>query len=662
MIQKCLFLSFLLVISVVQDSNAAERKPPKTKLVDPSEITSVDVTIKISKKTSKVYTVQCFKGAAGKAKTAKKNMMQFKSFAKLQSESKRPKQVALYKSLKTAGKKACTNPETPKTPGLPETPKDGDPPVVAPDAFSLEAYKGPFGENEARILFNRFAFAGSPQDIADAVARGLEATVAKLTTYQPEPVVDGIVEDIRRDSWRTDDPEAGNQNKFPPYKLNDYSRTGIRIAWLHRMQITANPFFERVKFFIHDERLSVADTAARDCERHAIKTYLDDIDNVALTGDYRRYSQAMLDSQLMHLRWLDGASNLGGVAPNRPNENMAREALELKTTGPTSLNGENVYSDLDIAQLSRAFTGFQINTVTIDDAQVCLASRVPLLHTPGMKVIFNGTPYQTEIDTDVDFIAAVFKHPRTAEHLAEDIWKEFINDKAPAGSLEGIAAIKALAKVIEDNHHNLLPVFRTVMLSKAMFAADSRNSLLKHPVERVIGFLRVTNYPLNYRRLDELMARLEQQPLRPPTVFGWNPQKLIDDSRMLSWRNAVTDYFMNINIEELKEDTGYSYYDRFVKDLHDQGKRTARDVIDRVSRELGVQLNEAQKAKLDDYMNYYYSTYQCPSQCNGQPFKAVRDIFDTSPDAEASGVGYNGQRKIRGLLTIVTGLPQYLYK
>jgi hypothetical protein len=399
-----------------------------------------------------------------------------------------------------------------------------------------------------------------------------------------------------------------------------------------------------------DERLAVNMAAARDCEKHAIKTYLFSVYQAALTGDYRKYMQAMNVDQLMHLRSLDGGTNRGGLALS-PNENYAREFWELGTVGPTDLTGKPVYSDLDIANSALALTGWNIDDVNINGNTVCLASYVPLFHSAGAKTIFAGTPYQSTIYNADDLLAATFLHPRLAEHLAEDIWKEFINPFATA------TEIRELADVIRANNYNLLPVFKKVMGSKAMYAAQSRNSLIKHPLDLVIGFVKATGFPLYYRNYDTVMNRLEQQVLGPNTVFGWNEKYLSGQQLQIEWWNVLIDYFMNVDLEDVKLETGWSYYDRFVADLHVAGKRTSSDVIDRVASDLGVAITAGQKAELDQMMNYYLTRYGCPSQCNGQGYKLVRELYDTDPNADESEASWNGQRRLRMLIAALMELP-----
>ena len=634
---------FLLILNV--NALAAEKR------VTSSQIRNVVVSAQ-----GKNYRVVCLAKVPGKT-TTKKRLIYFSPLKDEQTTLSRSrktsaivKRLALLKILIKNGTTACTA-SSGSGGGNGGGGTGGGAGGAVPDYLSLEPYQGAFGFDEAQILFNRFAFGATPQQLKDAVTTGMSATVSRLFSLVDETMLESEAADIECDNWFTGDPQAGNQNRqCDPANVNDLSRGGMRTALLYRFINSKNPLYQRLAFFLMDERMSVSANAARDCERHSIRTYLKSVYQGALTGDYRHYMESMNVDHLMHLRSLDGGTNHGGLAL-APNENYAREFWELGTVAPTDLSGKPVYSDLDVANSALAFTGWNIDDVTVNGNNVCLASWVPLFHSGGNKTIFGGTPYQATVENADDVLAATFNHPRLAEHLAEDLWKEFVNPFATP------TQIQQLAKIIRDNNYNLLPTLKTLMASKAMYAAQSRNSLIKHPLDLVIGFVKATGFPLYYRNYDGLLNRLEEQVLNPATVFGWDVKYLSGQQLQIEWWNALMDYFINVNIDDLKNESGFTYYKRFVEDLNAAGQKTSGAVIDRVAKDLGVPITPAQKAELDQMMNFYLSTYQCPTQCNGQPFKLIRNQYDTDPASTESGTDWNGQRRLRMLITALMELP-----
>lgn len=554
--------------------------------------------------------------------------------------------LSLIKRLEKLGKDAC---------------QVSNAPINAPTKrklhhLSLEPYTGPFGPTEAKILYNRFAFGGTQAEINEAVEKGLKATVNKLLTPVSEPALEAQIADMTCDEWLETDPAAGSRNTTcNPTRLNDFSPAGFRLGLIHRFLHSANPFFQKMAFFLMDERLATSYRVLERCERHALKSYLNVVYQAAYSGDYVQYMRGLNNDLLMHLKWLDGGSNRGGIG-NNPNENWAREFWELGTTGPTGLDGKPVYSDLDVAQAALAFTGWDIKEHMINGERVCLAGFVPDFHTAGPKQLWAGTPYQATVSTAEEVLQATFRHPRTAEHLAEDIWKEFINPYAtPAEILE-------LAAIIRAHNYNLLPVMRQVMMSKAVFAPESRGSLLKHPLELFIGFVKTTGFPFYYRNYNTVLGLLEQRVLDPETVFGWDVNVLAGEQMQVAWWNLVIDYFINLNLASLHQNFGFNYYNRFVADLHNQGLGTSENVLLRLAREFGVSLNPSQLDHLNQLMNYSLTTSGCPAQCSGLPYRLVRDQYDSHPEADESGFGLRGQRKLRSAIALIVQLPEYRVK
>lgn len=362
---------------------------------------------------------------------------------------------------------------------------------------------------------------------------------------------------------------------------------------------------------------------------------------------------------LGHLKWLDGAVNKG----SSPNENYAREFWELGTVGPTDLDGNAVYSDRDLAQSALAFSGWIINADTELDGlgkeyRINVKAYSADRHAPGTFTIFVGTPYAASVVNGEDVLRATFAHPRTAEHLAEDIWKEFINPWATP------TAIRALAKIIRDNNYNLIPVFRTVMRSRALYNSKSRKSLIKHPIELVFGFLKsFPGYPVyrwenssEWQQYDDYLATMGQRPMLPPTVFGWNDKQLAGEAFVLGWREVVSLMLSQDNDDYTK--LKYDFYQNI-----SAGVLTSSDLIARLSDALNVQLSAAQVQAIDEFMNFQRRTCQSwsthPTCKAGGAFYLEREIFDPNPlntDWES------GLYKMQGAMAIMMMLPDYRMK
>lgn len=555
--------------------------------------------------------------------------------------------IANLNALEKAGRTGCkTVNATPPTPVPSATPTAAPQPTI--DAhLRLDRTSSSFGPAQARHLYNRFALGATKAEIDRAVETGLDATVERLLTFVPEPALDALYADIECDSWKADDESGGTNRKSCNNALfNDFSSYGARVALLNRYWRSQNGFFQKFSFWLSDERLATNFGVVGGCDRHAIRTYINSVYRAAKSGDYVQYMRDMNNDQLMHLTYLDGRSNKA----SGPNENWAREFWELGTIGAKHLDGTPVYTDADVAQSALAFTGNVVTGQTVNGNYVCLAGYTPGLHAAGPKKIFIGTPFEATVENAEDVLVATFKHPRAAEHLAEDLWKGFISPYATPD------AIRALAHVIREHNYNLLPVFRILMKSEALFADKSKKSLIKHPVDLVIQFLKATEFPLNYRAIEYIASSLDQVPGVAPSVFGWDEKQLSGEPHQIAWRSALTGYFINPGMVDMKKNSNWTYYDRFVASLviGQQGP-TARQVIDTVAAELSVTLHEAQIQELEQFMNFSSTSSGCPGECNGLSYRLERYAYDSHPSSSESTY----QNSLKKMISVILQSPEY---
>jgi len=252
-------------------------------------------------------------------------------------------------------------------------------------------------------------------------------------------------------------------------------------------------------------------------------------------------------------------------------------------------------------------------------------------------------------------LAAAFEDVRTSESLALDMWNEFICKENVTPS-----AVRDLAKVIRDNNYQLLPVFRTIMKSKAVFAPQNRNCLIKHPVDLLVGFLRSTEIPVlgnrPYADMDSWLNDMGQRPLSPATIFGWDETKLAGEAYTLEWRNAILELVNKDNY--IKHPTG-NYQIReevFYRTKFLAGAEGSAPLIDKISTTLGVQLNVDQKATLYRYMR---NDYNCPGNDNTQCHGEAQYLEDKG---EPATTVKRSDAKVRGLISLIAMLPEYRLK
>jgi uncharacterized protein (DUF1800 family) len=205
--------------------------------------------------------------------------------------------------------------------------------------------------------------------------------------------------------------------------------------------------------------------------------------------------------------WLDIVQS----KKENPNENFAREIMELFTLG------EGHYTESDVKEAARAFTGYRING---PDQSFKFA---PQQFDPGLKTFLGKTgPWNG--DQIIDFIVS---QPQCARLIAAKIWRFFASD-APEPDL-----VDALASELRNGHYELRPFMKHLFSSEEFYSSQTRDSQIKSPVQLLVQALRTLPIPLPDSSVLEFAFRqMGQIPFFPPNVKGWDGGK--------SWINTAT--------------------------------------------------------------------------------------------------------------------------
>jgi len=616
-ISLTLSVAILSVLLANSAEAAKHKRAPKAPITE--GITDTVISFKFNKKTKKSK-ISCYQQVAGKARKVKGGFS-FTPFKVLMGRD--PQNRSLYKALMKNGNAACAN---------------GG--VLPGDYLSMRAYTGPFGEEQAHTLFNRFAWGASPEDIQQAVKVGLAATITRLTTYIPEPELDKEEANMQCNKvFRGDSRIGTGEFTCNPQNPNDIKMDGMRGALLYRHVATQNPFFDRLEFFLRDRFQSVNPRVVDDSQRRwSVLPYIALVRKAARSGDFVQYLRDFGKDYLAAMVWL----HLRDSSATKPNEDEGREILQLGSVGPFNTDGSPVYGDLDVAQASLALTGWG---ETNDTNQFGFVRKVPSFsearHAVGPERIFIGTKYEAQIKDLDSLVDAIVQHPRLAEYICEQIYDDFINPFATP------QAIKDCAAMVRDNKYDMIKVMRVIMGSQALYAPKSHNSIVKQPLEYMIGFLKAVKVPLvNLDWYDDILAKannLGQADLNPNTVFGWrNRDSLASQAYILSRRQDLTAWnsFLTQDLDDLyKKANKFTFWDRFLKDLP-QSTQPSLQYVKSIESLLGVTLNKKQEDNLTDYLDYDYTFcdpdpqqryWRCKiEEVNG--YHADKHLFDPSFD------------------------------
>ena len=274
-------------------------------------------------------------------------------------------------------------------------------------------------------LLRRTGFGGLPDEVDAATARGYDATVDDMLT----PTVDAAASAILRPTLVNTSVDAELET-IEERKARQATRRSQRLAigtwWLERMTVAQRPIAEKMMLFWHAH---FATSIEKVNEASFMFGQNETLRSLGL-GRFEPLAQAVAKDPAMMI-WLDANQNKKGS----PNENFARELMELFTIGIGS------YTDADVREAARAFTGWRI------DKQSGAFSSQPRNFDAGAKTVLG----QTGSFTGEQIVTILTKQPAAARFVTAKLWSRFafpvltddviVSELAPVAS--GIQAARA---------------------------------------------------------------------------------------------------------------------------------------------------------------------------------------------------------------------------
>jgi uncharacterized protein (DUF1800 family) len=285
----------------------------------------------------------------------------------------------------------------------------------------------------------------------------------------------------------------------------------LRAWWMQEMLVTPSPLTERMTLFWHNHFVS-----SQQKVRVARLMYTQNVTlRASALGNFGTLLRTASKDPAM-LIYLDGAQNRKG----QPNENFAREVMELFTLG------EGRYSEQDIKEAARAFTGWSLDRGTGE-----FVVR-PGAHDNGNKSVLGRTG---NLDGDA-VLDTLLARPETSQHITAKLWREFVSpDPDPR-------EVRRIAQAFRNSHYDIKVALRGLLTSDAFWAAENRGALVKSPTEFVVGTLRqIEVRPDSALPFVVLAAGMGQNLFSPPNVAGWPGGNAWIDSNTLLARKQFID-------------------------------------------------------------------------------------------------------------------------
>ncbi|MEQ1859633.1 MAG: DUF1800 domain-containing protein [Chthoniobacteraceae bacterium] len=240
-------------------------------------------------------------------------------------------------------------------------------------------------------------------------------------------------------------------------------------------------------------------------------------------GNFREMVRASAVSPAM-LWYLDGRVNLRRKPDDKPNENYARELMELHTLG---VHGG--YTQEDVMEVARCLTGW-----TCRAKKKFFKGRVEFQkynHDDGPKRVLGVDIAAGGGARDLDrVLEIVTSHPSCANYIAWKLCRRFIDDVPPK------AAVEATARAFTESRGDIKTTLRALFARTEFWAPETRSAKFKRPFHFVVSALRATNAETDAsKQLVEYLQRLGHAPFRYPTPDGY-PEEATHWKPNLLWR------------------------------------------------------------------------------------------------------------------------------
>lgn len=311
--------------------------------------------------------------------------------------------------------------------------------------------------------------------------------------------------------WNNIMKMTAHSNKGKRDARMQMGRESVRLKqwWMKHLLTTKAPVQERMTLFWHNHFTSSFEKV----QQPKIMYVQNQLLRENSLGNFAVMLRKVARDPAM-LIYLDGSLNKKG----KPNENFARELLELFTLG------RGHYTEKDIKAAATVFTGWgadrQKGTFVYNSTE-----------NEGKSVKF----LSQWVENGDQVLDVLLKQRRTAEHIAEKFWYEFVSyHRPPAG------VIRKWGNAFRTSNYQITTLLKEVLNSNEFWDARNRGNLIKSPIDLVVGTLRALPYPRP--TADELVRTsqlLGQDLLDPPNVKGWVGGKNWIDTQTLLVRTSL---------------------------------------------------------------------------------------------------------------------------
>ena len=428
-------------------------------------------------------------------------------------------------------------------------------------------------------LMRRAGFGANHRELERYVSQGYDATVEELLHPEDAP------------------PALEDEDLIRRYHIDQNSLIYVESCqayWLYRMINTRRPLEEKIALFWHQV------FATGYTKLNQPKAILKQVEM------FRRHGLGSFRNLLLELSrdpamifWLDNKDNHKDAV----NENYGREILELFSMGVGN------YTEEDVRECSRAFTGWTIHNAPLHASRVSRDSVWPYGrldwqfqylsedHDDGEKKFLGE---RGRFDGE-DVIGIICSNPSTARFLGRHLYNFFVEDDAQVPAWQTVPpknpeAVNILAAELMKNDYDIRATLRTLFHSD--FFKQSAFRRVKSPVEMVVGSARLSG-SFDFPEVEDIQLGFQanfmgQRILDPPSVEGWHTgTEWINTAGLVNRINFAVDLFSDHSKTGVRE---------IVDRIEAQGNLSPEGFVDSGLEMMGcLQASERTRTELYDH-------------------------------------------------------------
>jgi uncharacterized protein (DUF1800 family) len=361
---------------------------------------------------------------------------------------------------------------------------------------------------QIKHLLSRAGFGMSFEDLSSAENISVKQAVKQLfqasEDSQPLNIIKGNTDYRMLIKGNADDKKMFLQQRREEEKQ-------LNLGWINQMSTTKAQLREKMTLFWNNHfacRTINGDYAQQ----------LNNIQRDNALGNFGKMTLEIAKAPAM-LQFLNNQQNLKG----HPNENFARELMELFTIGRGN------YTEQDVKESARAFTGWGFD-------RTGEFRQRPFVHDNGQKTFLGKTG---NLNGD-DIIITLLQKRETAHFISTKLYKYLVNEVSDP------VHVNAMADVFYHANYEIKPLLEFIFTADWFYDDKNTGNLIKSPVELLVGLNRQFN--ISYQRpevLIQFQKVLGQMLFYPPNVAGWPGGRSWIDSSSLMYRIKIPSTLLN---------------------------------------------------------------------------------------------------------------------